>query len=140
MGRVKRNFHAYQKTHVNLFFHIHVGGQGKRVRQLYNGGIYQERWEIVIKKVRRKRKVIKQLVVFNEVVRLESEVVNFEFFFGMVHGQPYEGFQKIPHILVLIIHHQNLLLHRVKLDMRRLFYLEDDHIQLRETIIGCMSI
>jgi hypothetical protein len=25
----------------------------------------------------------------------------------MVHGQPYKGLQKIPHILVLIIHHQN---------------------------------
>jgi hypothetical protein len=46
----------------------------------------------------------------------------------MVHGQPYKGFQKIPHILVLIIHHLNLLLLGVKPDMKRSLYLEDDHI------------
>jgi hypothetical protein len=25
-------FHGHEKTHVNLFFHIHVGGEGKKVR------------------------------------------------------------------------------------------------------------
>jgi hypothetical protein len=27
-------FHAYEKTHVNLFFHIHVGGYEKRLAHL----------------------------------------------------------------------------------------------------------
>jgi len=40
-------------------------------------GSYKERWEIVI----------------------------FEIFFGMVHGQPYEGYQKSPHVPISIVGH-----------------------------------
>jgi hypothetical protein len=49
---------------------------------------YYERWEIVIKKVNKK----------NEVVRLENEIVISEIVIGIVHGQPYKGFQKNPPI------------------------------------------
>jgi hypothetical protein len=45
-----------------------------------------------------------------EIVRLENEneIVISEIIFGMVHGWPYEGFQKIPHIPIPITHHWNL--------------------------------
>jgi hypothetical protein len=39
----------------------------------------------------------------------EKEVVISNFFFGMVHGHPYKGFQKIPHIPILITLYQNLM-------------------------------
>jgi hypothetical protein len=44
---------------------------------------YYERCEIIIKKK-------------NEIVRLENEIFIFEIVIGMVHGQPYKGFQKNP--------------------------------------------
>ncbi len=45
-----------------------------------------KRWEIVIKKIIRKKKV-----------KLDNEIVISEIIFGMVyHGRPYEEFQKIP--------------------------------------------
>jgi len=37
----------------------------------------------------------------------ENEIVIFKIVFGMVHRSPYEGFQKIPHILLLITRHWN---------------------------------
>jgi hypothetical protein len=46
-------------------------------------------------KVNKKKKIYKKR---NEVVRLENEIVIFKIVFGMVHGRPYKGFQKIPHI------------------------------------------
>jgi hypothetical protein len=36
---------------------------------------------------------------------LKLKQLFFEIVFGMVCGQPYEGFQNIPHIPILIIHH-----------------------------------
>jgi hypothetical protein len=39
---------------------------------------------------------------------LENEIVIFEIFFGMVHRQPNKGFQKTPHIPVLITRQWNL--------------------------------
>ncbi len=48
----------------------------------------------MIKKVNRENKTI--IFKSNEVVILENEVVIFEIVFGMIHGWPYEGFQKIP--------------------------------------------
>jgi hypothetical protein len=51
---------------------------------------------------------MKQLFFVNEVVRLENEIVFFKIVFGMVHGWPYEGFQKIPHIPIPITCHWNL--------------------------------
>jgi hypothetical protein len=35
---------------------------------------------------------------------LKMKQLFFEIFFGMVHWWPYEGFQKIPHVAILIIH------------------------------------
>jgi hypothetical protein len=37
----------------------------------------------------------------NDEVRLENEIVISEIVYGMVHGQPYKQFQKIPHILLI---------------------------------------
>jgi hypothetical protein len=34
---------------------------------------------------------------------LENEVIISEMIFGMVHGQPYKGFPKFPHIPILMI-------------------------------------
>jgi hypothetical protein len=39
----------------------------------------------------------------------EKEVVISKIVFGMVHGHPYKGFQKIPHIPILITLYQNLM-------------------------------
>jgi hypothetical protein len=51
---------------------------------------------------------LKQFIyLLNEVVRVENDIVIFEIVFGMVHQQPYEGFQKIPHIPVSITHPWN---------------------------------
>jgi len=46
---------------------------------------------------------------WNEIIRLENEVVIYKKIFGMIHAQPYEGFQKIPHIQVSINCHYNYL-------------------------------
>ncbi len=63
-------------------------------------------WEIVIKKIQRKKKQL--LRKWNEPVRLENEIVIFEIVFEMVHGWSYEGFQKkIPHIPISIARHWN---------------------------------
>jgi hypothetical protein len=48
-----------------------------------------------------------QLFFFNEIIRLENEVVISKIIFGMVHGQPYKGFHKPPHILDPNTHHSN---------------------------------
>ncbi len=61
--------------------------------------------EVVIKKGGEKRK---HLFIKNEVIKLENEVVIFKIVFGMLHGWPYEGLQKVPHIQVLITHHWNI--------------------------------
>jgi hypothetical protein len=50
-----------------------------------------------------------------EIVRLENDVVISEIVFGMVHGQPYEGFQKISiyqfrFLIVGILHHKKKIL------------------------------
>jgi hypothetical protein len=37
--------------------------------------------------------------------KLESEAIISRIVFGMVYGQLYEGFQKIPYIVVPISHH-----------------------------------
>jgi hypothetical protein len=34
LNKINNTFHGHEKTHVNLFFHIHVGGEGKRPRYL----------------------------------------------------------------------------------------------------------
>ncbi len=60
--------------------------------------------EVLIKKGEKKRKFY---LLKYEVIRLENEVVIFKIVFGIVHGWPYEGFQKIPHIQVLITHDRN---------------------------------
>jgi len=46
-----------------------------------------------------------------DVVKLENDFFNFLIVFGVVHGRLYEGFQKIPRIIVLIICHWNLNLY-----------------------------
>jgi hypothetical protein len=44
------------------------------------------------------------------LVRFENEVIILEIVFGLVHGRPYKGFQKIPlYVPVLITHDWNLL-------------------------------
>jgi len=57
------------------------------------------------------RKLIRKgsnFFIKNEVVKLENEVVIIEIVFGMVHGQAYEGFQKIPHIRIPITRNWNI--------------------------------
>jgi hypothetical protein len=44
------------------------------------------------------RKLIFKNVIEKGIIRLENEIVIYEIVFGMVHGWPYEGFQKIPHM------------------------------------------
>ncbi len=44
------------------------------------------------------------------MIKLQNEEVIFEIVFGMVHGWPYERFQKIPHIPVFIIYYLSLKL------------------------------
>ncbi len=58
--------------------------------------------EVVIKKGGKKRK---HLFIKNEEIKLENEVVILKIVFGMVHGWPYEGLQKLPHIQGFITHH-----------------------------------
>ncbi len=60
--------------------------------------------EVLIKKGGKKGRIY---LLKNEVIRLENEVVILKIIFGMVHGWRYEGFQKIPHIQVLITHDWN---------------------------------
>ncbi len=43
----------------------------------------------------------------NEIVKLQNEIIIFEIVFGMVNGWPYEEFQNILHIPILITHHYN---------------------------------
>jgi hypothetical protein len=44
----------------------------------------------------------------NEVVTIENEIIISEIVFWIVHGRPYEGFQKIPNIPIPITRHWNL--------------------------------
>jgi hypothetical protein len=52
-----------------------------------------------------------EAVIYYEVNRFENEIVIFEIVFGMVNGQPYEGFPKIPHIQVRITQHPPITSH-----------------------------
>ncbi len=56
--------------------------------------------EVVIKKGG--RYLIK--IFEKEIIRFENEIVIDEIVSRMVHGWPYEGFQKIPHMPIPIIH------------------------------------
>ncbi len=60
--------------------------------------------EVLIKKGEKKGRIY---LLKNEVIRLENEVVILKIVLGIVHGWPYEGFQKISHIQVLITHDWN---------------------------------
>ncbi len=53
-----------------------------------------------INKVYRKRKQLLKIIII--IIKLENEIVIFEIVFGLVHGWPYQGFQKIPQIPIPI--------------------------------------
>jgi hypothetical protein len=73
---------------------VHVGGYGERVIKVVI------KWRSLLL-----GKVGDSYSKRNEIVRVENEVVISEIVVEMVHDKPYEGFQKIPHILVFITCH-----------------------------------
>ncbi len=82
-----------------------------------------KRWEIVIKKK------VSNFFYKIEVIRLENEVVIFKIVFGMVHGQPYKGFQKIPLIPILITCHWNIFSSRIKTILLLSNIIDHSHIK-----------
>jgi hypothetical protein len=70
----------------------------------------------------------------NELVRLENEVFLKKIVFGMFHGRPYKGFQKIPHIPISIICHYNLF---IQDNYKKKFNPQNSTISLAITIFLC---